>query len=211
MPFSKLIPLTPPTRKYLRYILSFVVTFGVGLVPLWGGKLIPGFRAILDVYPTELRDVIPFASLIMSATAVGVQFFLGDAVRPRRLKISFIATFVIFIVLILATYITYTAVVIRIQVPASQQLVAYLVGSEPLPTCDCAKRQLEIRRCIGFAISVNPDEVAACFSREEISRRKYVLATLYMLVMLSLGLLIGFLMLKEATKAQPAKVAGFRT
>jgi hypothetical protein len=37
------------------------------------------------------------------------------------------------------------------------------------------------------------------------------LATLYILLMLSLGLLIGFLMLKEAMKARPAKVAGFRT
>jgi hypothetical protein len=209
MPPSKLIPLTPPTSKYLRYILSFVVTFGVGLTPLWGGKVIPGFHAILDVYPRELRDVIPFASLIMSATAVGVQFFLGSA--PRRLKTFFIATFAIFIGLVLATYVAYTAFVIRIQVPASQQVVTYLVGSEPLPTCECAKRRLEIRSCIGFAISVNPDEVAACFSREEFSRRKYVLATLYMLVMLSVGLLIGFLMLKEATKAQPTKVAGFRT
>jgi hypothetical protein len=172
--------------------------------------VIPGFQAILDVYPRELRDVIPFASLIMSGTAVGVQFFLGDS-APRRLKTFFIATFVIFIVLVFATYIAYTAFVIRIQVPASQQMVAYLVGSEPLPTCECAKRGLEIRRCIGFEISVNPDEVAACFSREEISRRKFVLATLYMLLMLSLGLLIGFLMLKEATKAQPPKVAGFRT
>ena len=211
MPSSKLIPLTPPTRKYLRYILSFVVTFGVGLVPLWGGRVIPGFHAILDVYSRELRDVIPFTSLIMSATAVGVQFFLGDSVPARRLNTFFISTFVIFIVLVLVTYIAYTAFVIQIQIPASKQMVAYLVGSEPLPTCECAKRGLEIRRCIGFEISVNPDEVAACFSREEISRRKYVLATLYMLVMLSISLMIGFLMMKEATKAQPAKVAGFRT
>jgi hypothetical protein len=202
-PPSKLIPLTPVSRKYLRYFLSFFVTLGVGFSPLWGG-VIPGFHAILDVFPRDLQDVIPWASLLMSITAVGVQFFSRDSTQPRYLQRAFVATFVILILLVFASYIAYKALVIRIEVPASHLKVAYLVGSKPLPTCECAKRGLEIRECIGFAISVKPDDVAACFSREEISRRSMLLCVLYLLLMLSLGTLIGLLILKEATKVQPA-------
>ena len=202
MPPSKLIPLTPDGRKFLRYFLSFFVTLGVGFSPFWGG-VIPGFHAILDVFPRDLQDVIPWASLLMSVTALGMQFFSHDSTQPRYLQRAFVATFVMLILLVFASYIAYKAVVIRIEVPASHLKVAYLVGSKPLPTCECAKRGLEIRECIGFAISVKPDDVAACYSREEISRRSTLLAVLYMLLMLSLGMLIGLLVLREATKAQP--------
>jgi hypothetical protein len=44
---------------------------------------------------------------------------------------------------------------------------------------------------------VNPDDVAACFPRQEITIRGAVLSTLYMLLMMSLGTLIGLLVLKE--------------
>jgi hypothetical protein len=213
MPPSKLIPLTPAGRKYLRYILSFGVTLGAGLAPIWGGEVIPGFHAILDVFPRDLLDVIPFVSLPISALALVVQFFFGESMQPRRLKTAFIVTFMMLIVLVLITYIVYKAVVIRIEVPAAHKKVAYLVGSKPLPTCECAKRGLEIRGCIGIAISANPDEVAACFSREEISRRSTLLSVLYMLVMFSFGMLVGLLILKEAPEVpptRPAKAAGFR-
>jgi hypothetical protein len=201
MPSSKLIPLTPVGRKYLRYFLSFFVTLGVGFSPLWGG-VIPGFHAILDVFPRDQQDVIPWASLLMSVTALGVQFFSQDSTQPRYLQRAFVATFVMLILLVFASYIVYKAVVIRIEVPASHEKVAYLVGSTPLPTCECAKRGLDIRECIGFAISVNPDDVAACFSRKEISVRSTALSVLYLLLMLAIGTLIGLLVVKEATKVQ---------
>jgi hypothetical protein len=200
---SKLAPLTPTGSKFLRYLLSFLVTLGVGIAPVWGGKVIPGFYSILDVYPTNLHDVIAFASVLMIAIAVLVQF-LGVSVRPRLLKTIFMATFMTLIVLVLANYIAYKMYVIQIQVPASHEQVAYLVGSEPLATCECAKRGLEIRTCIGYAISVNPDEVAACFSRDELNQRSIVLSGLYIFVMLSFGTLIGLLILKEAKKPRHA-------
>lgn len=207
MPSSKLRPLTPAGSKFLRYILSFVVTFGVGLAPIWSGK-VPGFHGVLDVYPKDLQDSIPFVSLGMSVVAVAVQFFAGDFMSRRRLKITFSVVVVVFMVLMLATYVAYKVVVVRIQVPASHENVAYVVGATPLPTCDCAKRGLEIRRCIGFAISVNPDEVAACFSREEIAARSILLSVLYILLMLSLAVLIALLMLKESMpKERPKKTA----
>jgi hypothetical protein len=87
--------------------------------------------------------------------------------------------------------------VIRIEVPAAHERVAYLAGSTPLPTCECAKRGLDIRECIGTGISLNPDDISACFPREEMAMRKTILDGLYMLVMLALGILIGLVVVME--------------
>jgi len=193
----KLPGLTPTTAKYLRYLVSFVVTFGVGTSPLWGGGVIPGFTSILDMFPQDLRDVIPWVSLLMSVPAVAVQFFSTDRRQPRRLRRAFGGALLALTVLILTTYVVYKVFVIRIYIPAADTKVAYLVGANPRPNCECAKRGLEIRECIGFAISVNPDDVSACFPRQEIAVRSAVLSVLYMLLMMSLGVLIGLLILKE--------------
>ncbi len=73
-----------------------------------------------------------------------------------------------------------------------------------LPSCECAKRGLEIRECIGRQISVNPDDVSACFPREQISTRASILSGLYMLLMLALAMLIGLLVL-QVLKPKPAR------
>src|ERR1043165_9419013 len=139
---SRTPPLTPPVNKFRRYLLSFVVTFGVGISPLLGAVKIPLFRTILDAYPKDLQDVIPWASLLMSATAVAVHFYSSESKRPRFLRPAFVATFAMLVVLIFVSYAVYAAFVIRIEVPAAHEKVAYLAGSTPLPTCECAKRGL---------------------------------------------------------------------
>src|SRR6266446_8126669 len=204
MDFAKLIPLTPLARKFVQYLLSFVVTLGIGLLPLWGGDVTPRLKSILDVFPTDLRDVIPWASMLMSVTAVGVQFFGGE-VMGRRLRIGFQITFVSLVILLFVLYGVYKATVVRIQIPGADRRVSYLIGSTLLPTCECAKRGLQIRECIGFKISANPDDVSACYPLQEITTRSTTLSLLYMLVMFNLGVLIGLLVLREASRErQPA-------
>jgi hypothetical protein len=178
-----------PIDKYQRYLLLFIVTFGAGITPLWHG--------ILDIYPKDLQDVIPWASLLLSATAVVVRFFSSESEQPAFLQPIVIATFVIVAALIFTSYAAYAKYVIRIEVPATHAKVAYLVGSTPLPSCECAKRGLDIRECIGNAISLNPDDVSACFPRDEMASRRTTLASLYMLVMFALGVLIGLLVVKR--------------
>jgi lysylphosphatidylglycerol synthetase-like protein (DUF2156 family) len=193
---DELIPLRGVASKFVRSLLAFVISVGVGTSPLWGGGKIPGYQSILDVFPQDLQDVIPWASILMSITAVGVQFASRELLGRRRIKRAFWATFCALIVLVLASYPVYKAFVVRINVPGAGSKVAYLVGSTPLPSCECAKRGLEIRECIGREISVNPDDVSACFPREQISTRASILSGLYMLLMLALAMLIGLLVLQ---------------
>jgi len=196
---SKLPPLPPAALKFVQYLLAFVISLGVGTAPLWGGGKIPGYRSILDVFPQELQDVIPWASILMSVTAVGVQFASRELLGRRRIKRVFWSTFFALIVLVFASYSVYKVFVIRIDVPGAGTKVAYLVGSTLLPSCECAKRGLEIRECIGREISVNPDDVSACFPREQISTRASILSGLYMLLVFALAVLIGLLVLQALT------------
>jgi len=193
---SGLSRLPPVAVKFLQYLLAFVISVGVGTAPLWGGGKIPGYQSILDVFPQELQDVIPWASILMSITAVGVQFASRELLGRRRIKRAFWTTFFALIVLVPVSYAVYKAFVIRINVPGADTKVAYLVGSTPLPSCECAKRGLDIRECIGYQISVNPDDVSACFPREQMSTRASILSGLYMLLMFALAILIGLLVLQ---------------
>jgi hypothetical protein len=202
---TKRLPRLPPkAAKYLRYLLSFVATLGVGISPLWVSR-IPGFNAILDVFPVELRDVIPWASLLMSITAVGVQFFGGEAIDARRLGLAFIAIYVLLVLSIFVLFFQYKATVIRVQVPGAGAKVAYLVGSRQLPTCECAKRGMQIEECIGRGITVNPEDVANCYPRREITTNATILSALYMFVMFLLGTLVGLLVLKESLPKKTKK------
>jgi hypothetical protein len=188
---------SPLANKYLRYFLSFFVTLAVGLSPLLISN-VPGLKTILDLFPSDLQDVIPWASMLMSVTAVGVQFFGGDTSTARRLAPAFIVTFVLLVPSIFVLYFQYKTTVIRVQVPGAKTKVAYLVGSTLLPACECAKHGLQIRECIGREISANPEEVEACYPLHEITTRANVLSGLYMFVMFSLGILIGLVVLRES-------------
>src|SRR4051794_6052468 len=196
MPRFKLPRVPPVALKLVQYLLAFLISVGVGTAPLWGGGKIPGYQSILDVFPQDLQDVIPWASVLMSITAVGVQFASRDLLGRRRIKRAFWATFITLIILVPTSYAVYKVFVIRVNVPGAGTKVAYLVGSTPLPSCECAKHGLEIRECIGRQISVNPDDVSACFPGEQMSMRASILSGLYMLLMLALAILIGLLVLQ---------------
>jgi len=193
--------LTSSTKRFFRYFFSFVVTFGAGISPVLVGDNIRSFRTILNAYPKDLQDVVPWASLTLSATAVVVHFYSSRYKRSRFLVPAVLATFLILAASIFVSFAVYSAFVIRIEVPAAHEKVAYLAGSTPLPTCECAKRGLDIRECVGTAISLNPDDVSACFPRREMATRKTIMGGLYMFVMLALGVLLGLVVVSEPLSA----------
>lgn len=183
--------------KYLRYVVAFVVTLGAGLAPVFGLLRIPGFSALLDVMPRDLQKLIPFASLLMTVTAIRVRFFSRDRPNVAQLRRAFNIQSSVFIALIFALYVAYEWSVIRIEIPGGGTSAAYVVGDTLLPSCPCAKRSLDIRECIGTAITTNPNEVSRCYPLREIRMRTMILSLLYLLLMFILGALIGLLVRRE--------------
>jgi len=191
---------TSTTSRYRNYLLSFGVSLAVGLAPLLGKVHVPGFTAILDVFPLNLSStLIPFVAFLMSLPAVAVQFFAKDAIARERLDHWFILNFTFIVPLVIALYIVYTLTVTQINFEGDKGVVAYVTGSTMLTTCPCATHRppLAIASCIGNAITFNPAQVSDCYPPAEINSRKAILSTLYMMLMLSFGTLIGLLVLKE--------------
>jgi hypothetical protein len=200
-----LVALPGPGRKYLRYILGFGVTLVVGMAPLLGRKGIPGFTALSDILPLNIKDgVIVVASVLMTAPAVGVQFFSGDAIAKKRIGRAFAVAFAALVIGTFLLYRAYAHDVIQIPYLGQQGTAAYIVGKTMLPDCPCVAKKLAISACIGNAITTNPVAVAGCYDREEISDRETKLSTLYLFVMFSFGVLVGLVVVKEA-RPRPAQ------
>jgi hypothetical protein len=188
------------TSKYRNHILSFGVTLAAGMAPLLGKVHVPFFTAILDVFPLNLSStLIPFVAFIMTLPAVAVQFFAKDAIAPERLDGWFRWNLAFIAPLTMALYVAYTLTVTQINFEGQKGVVAYVTGSNMLPTCPCATHRppLAIASCIGNAITFDPAQVSDCYPPAEINSRKAILSTLYMMLMLSFGTLIGLLVLKE--------------
>jgi hypothetical protein len=196
--------LPPKVAKFLKYCFAFIVTFAVGISPVLVSKT-TGYTAILDLFPERLRGVtIPWAAFLFSVTAIGVQFFNRTDITDRHLKRAFAAIAILLVPAVFVLFFCYEATVIRVYVPGADTTVSYLVGSTLLPTCECAKRGLDIRDCIASSVTVNPYDVEKCYPRQEITTNGAVLSMLYMFVMFALGTLIGLLVLRRPHRTHRA-------
>jgi len=194
---------TPIQKNYLRYILAYTVTLGVGLAPLLGKIRVPGFSPIAEVFPVNLqRGVLPFATFLMAIPVIAVHFFSRDRIHLPTLNVLFAIVGPIVIVLPFLLYFLYSSYVVQVDFDGGRGFAAYVVGEQMLPDCPCGK--LDIVRCIAEVITANPSAVTACYRRQEINARSSALAIVYLLLMLSLGTLIGLLILKERRQQSPA-------
>jgi hypothetical protein len=199
MQAEKLVPLPGLGRKYLGYLLGFIVTLGVGMAPLLGRRGVPGFTPLSDILPLNVKDgVIIIASVLITAPAIAVQFFSGDAFAGKRMSRLFGAVGIALVISTFMLYRTYAHDVVQIRYLGERGTVAYIVGKTMLPTCPCVAKNLTISACIGDAITTNPSAVTDCYDREEIADRETTFSMLYLFVMFCFGVLVGLVVVKEA-------------
>jgi hypothetical protein len=86
-------------------------------------------------------------------------------------------------------------------------LAAYVVGPTMLPDCPCVAQKRQISSCIGPILDTNPAHVEDCYPREDIVARKNLMSGLYLLVMLSLGVLIGLVVVREQLPERKRRTA----
>jgi|GEM_PF-1643142 len=193
-----MIRLTEGARKYRNHLLSFGVTLVVGMAPLLGKVHIPLFTSILDVFPRNFsQTLIPFVAFIMTLPAVAVQFIGKDVIARKHLNRWFRWNFVFLALITITLYVVYSYMVTQVSFEGEHGVVAYVTGSKMLDDCPCVAKKLPITTCIGEAITLNPLQVTDCYDPAEINLRKAILSTLYMMMMLSFGTLIGLLIVRE--------------
>ena len=199
---SKKLPILPShAGKWLRYVVAFSVTLGVGLAPLLGRVRVPGFTPIIELFPVNVQTAaVPFAAFLMAIPAVLVQYFAGERVRFFRPRVVLALSAVLF-ALVLSLFSLYDDYVIQVQPNGGADTLSYIVGSRMDPNCVCAKKHLPIRQCIGPQISADPLEIDSCYDEAELRARKKYLSLTWILLTATFGILIGLLVLKESTVA----------
>lgn len=102
--------------RLLHYILGFGVYFVVGLAPLLGTVKVPGFEALLNLIPDNLRDTaVPISAFLMGIVGVLVQRHADGNVSRRWLSRQFSLAWKLTLAAVIALVCTYTFVVVPVE------------------------------------------------------------------------------------------------
>jgi hypothetical protein len=177
---------------WVRYLLGFSVSVGVGLAPYLGLVGVPLFTPLLSLIPHSLQSIaIPISIASMGIIAVLVQWRKRDPAKtlefPFALSLA-IVTLVLFIsIQILA--------VAHVEVPAADQTVSFAVGfhSPQRPPCEDLSRDACIAQRLGFDEAV----IDGYFGDTQTRLTKLALVLCYIGFMSSFGWMVGLLLLRE--------------
>jgi hypothetical protein len=201
----------PPTglaRLFVRYLVGFSVGVAIGLAPFLGVLPVPGFRALLDLFPQQLKDdLIPLSAFLLGVVVVAVQFYAGEALSRPRLKrlfrlalIGILAGFFLFVVIHRWFVVT---------VPfGDDRHAAFAVSWQRSERCDCnaseGKEYLDDQECIR-QLSFDPAGVEHCWGSGRLRFVTTALTLPYLVLTSGLGLLVGLLLLqREARRRESA-------
>jgi hypothetical protein len=189
-------PPTPVARTYVRYVVGFSVGVGAGISPFLGRVHVPGFSALLSLFPAILQNtLIPIASFFMGVVAVAVQFLARDRASLQTLRRTFGVTLALLIVFGLALVVGYALWVTQVPIRGGEARVSFVTGDVRLPTCRCGT--LSDQECIE-QLSLNDAAVSACWGDKQVKRYTLALELLYFSLTCGFGCLIGVLFLRES-------------
>lgn len=184
----------PPAlaQRWVRMMLAFGISVAVGLAPLLGYIRIPGFVALLELFPRFPFDLAPqlvaVTGLLMGVTALLVQYFQHEQISARKRKTWFIRLALLLALCLFALFALYVFNV--------EQIGGYnvLIGWSA-PMCDA---------CAGMArseclarITLATQDIDRCFGSTAVRLAALLLGALYMLGLTALGALVGLLLLRQ--------------
>jgi len=199
------IPLPRIARRYIWYIVSFGVSVGIGVAPFLGLKKVPGFQALLDLFPMQLQEIlIPASMFLMGLVGVVVHFYAGQGIKMKVLNRFFLSGFAALLVTLLIFLRIYMAFVVRVESKAMGRTIAVLVGTSYDKNCDCYKRNLKRKECIKW-LSFDDSLIEACWEENQIQQSGYWLAIPYLALMGGFGGLIGLVIRREELRREKRK------
>jgi hypothetical protein len=177
---------------WVRYLLGFTVSVGVGLAPYLGLVGVPLFTPLLSLIPLSLQSTaIPISIAAMGIIAVLVQWRRRTPAKPIEFRLTAtlaVVTLVLFISLeVLA--------VAHIEVPAVDQTVSFAVGFQTpqRPPCENLSRDACIAQRLGFDEAV----IDSYFGDTQTRLTKLALLLAYIGFMSSFGWMVGLLLVGE--------------
>lgn len=195
---TELPPPPSTTIRWTRLMVGFGVSVAVGLAPLLGSVEVPGFSALLQLFPTlpwdTRKTIIPLAAFAMGVTAAVVQFRASDRLSDKRLRTLFNRTVAAIVVAFLVLVISHTLLVRQIRVPAVESEVPVLIGFYRPQSCSACPASMSDSACIVDRVSLNPTAIESCWGDLNIRSGFLLLALSYLGLMVSFGSLMGYLM-----------------
>ncbi len=201
------LPAPPPaTRRWLSALLALAVTVPLSMAPLLGNLEIPGFKALLSLFPRGLQDTaLPLASLAMALVAVSVQFFSRDKFSGRKLRRAFIALVAALFILLLALAWRHSQTVVAMKVGPEGETASFVVSAQRSASCPCPADRGDAE-CIQ-RLGLDGSRLPVCWSEREIRGNSFVLLLLYVLLMSGLGALVGLLVMARTQPRARARAA----
>jgi hypothetical protein len=180
---------------WVRYLLGFSVSVGVGLAPYLGLIGVPLFTPLLSLIPLSLRSTaIPISIASMGIIAVLVQWRKRDPAKrlefPLALSLALVTLVAFISIQILA--------VAHVEVPAADQTVSFVVGfhAPQQPPCEGLSRDGCIAQKLGFDEAV----IDGYFGDTQTRLTKLVLVLSYIGFMSAFGWMVGLLLLRERNR-----------
>ena len=177
---------------WVRYLLGFTVSIGVGLAPYLGLVGVPLFTPLLSLIPHSLQSIaIPISIASMGIIAVLVQWRKRDPAKRSEFSLALVLA-VVTLVLFISIQILAVA---HVEVPAADQTVSFAVGfyAPQRPPCEGLSRDVCIAQRLGFDEAV----IDGYFGDTQTRLTKLALVLSYIGFMSSFGWMVGLLLLRE--------------
>lgn len=195
--------------RFSRTLVRIAVGTGVGLAPYLGKVQVPGFSALLELFPSVLQDkAIPVSSALMGVIAACVEYFRGEKTDQASAKRWFVRISAFAIVILFALMIVDVLGVTSIPFEGGRARVSFVTGigqrspmcAEPCSPSDSACVRCETRwsdeECIE-RISFKESSIQTCFGSFSVKLASALLLSLYIGFM---GLLAGAVAILTVTK-----------
>lgn len=198
---------------YVRAIVGFGVWFAIGLAPFLGKVRIPGFTAVIEMYPVDLQAwLVPLSGIFMGMIGVTVEFASEAKIGRRTLQRWFISTVAVFVVSLIVLMFLYLRYVARVDqtVRRDDGTIGHVtwaivtgarrVPAEVSPDCPCTAREAAAT-CV--ARSLDPTILSACF--DDTGSATLQLAVVYLALTGSFAAAVGLLILERRRRASTGK------
>lgn len=197
----------PPSelaRRFVRYVVGFGVGVAIGLAPFLGVLRVPGFEALVSLYPLELRaTLIPLSAFLMGLVAVVVQFYAGESLSRRAIGRRFRRGLAVLLAGFVALIVLYSVFVVRVDYDGGQRTAAVAIGWSRLPSCGCGV--VSDVDCLR-ELSLSSPAIESCWGGRQLQLVRLALTLSYLLVTGGFGALAGLLLLSErASRRAPTR------
>ncbi|HXO27073.1 MAG TPA: hypothetical protein VOA80_07005 [Thermoanaerobaculia bacterium] len=194
-------------RRLVRYILGFGVGVGVGVAPFLGKLQVPGFEALLSLFPETLqRSMIPISAFLMGLVAVAVQFYSGETLSQLGVRQRFFRSLATLLVGLLILIVLYTLLVVRVPIEGGARSVPIILALSRSATCLGCPPAISDGECIA-RLSLNPKAIESCWGSRPLALSRLALTLAYLVLTGGFGALIGLLLLQEDLRSRERREA----